>query len=157
MAVRTYRDGDHLVRCDRTGFTVYASETVREWNGLRVRRDVWEPRHPQEFARSIPDRQGVTDARPQPPIADYPKVGPVVTSFDGGHGAGATSLAVESGSGMSAGNTLRLGLANGSVQTVTLSAISGNALTIAPGLAAAATDGGFVQNYSAVVTATDGY
>ena len=60
-----YRSGDHLVVCDRSGRTVYASETRKEWNGLRVHKDYWEPRHPQEFVRGRRDDQLVRDARPE--------------------------------------------------------------------------------------------
>lgn len=159
MALRnTWRSGDHLVRCDRTGFTVYASETAKEWNGLRVRHESWEPRHPQEFVRGVHDRQGVDDARPQPSTpSGYPSVGPVVTSLEGGHSAGATTINVVSSSGMTAGDTLKLGLTTNEIQSVTLSAKAGNALTISPGLLAAATDGALVQDFSARVTATGGY
>lgn len=41
-----------------------ASETRKEWNGLRVHKDYWEPRHPQEFVRGRRDDQLVSDARP---------------------------------------------------------------------------------------------
>lgn len=62
---RKYRPGDHLVQCDRTGFTVYASETVKEWNGLRVRKESAEPRHPQDFVKGVRDDQTVHDPRPR--------------------------------------------------------------------------------------------
>ena len=35
------------------------------WDGLRVHKDFWEPRHPQDFVRSRPDDQSVRDARPE--------------------------------------------------------------------------------------------
>jgi hypothetical protein len=57
--------GEHLVVCDRSGRTVLASETRKEWNGLRVYKDYWEPRHPQEFVRGRKDDQLVKDARPE--------------------------------------------------------------------------------------------
>jgi hypothetical protein len=66
MTARTYRPGDHLVVCDRTGFVVYASDTVKEWTGLRVRRESAEQRHPQDHVKGRIDRQGVPDARPRP-------------------------------------------------------------------------------------------
>ncbi len=67
MIRRTYRPGDWLVKCDRTGFTVYASDTRKEWNGLRVRKESFETRHPQDFVKGREDRQAVPDARPRPP------------------------------------------------------------------------------------------
>lgn len=51
MAHRTYRPGDNLVVCQKSGRTCYASETRLEWNGLRVHRDHWDPRHPQDQVR----------------------------------------------------------------------------------------------------------
>lgn len=65
MIRKTYRPGDYLVVCDRTGFTVYASDTVKEWNGLRVRRQSFEHRQPQDFVKGREDRQAVPDARPR--------------------------------------------------------------------------------------------
>ena len=61
-----YVHGDHNVICDRSGFKVKASQTRMEWNGLRVRIEDWEPRHPQDFVRGRADRQTVADARPEP-------------------------------------------------------------------------------------------
>jgi hypothetical protein len=69
MIRKTYRPGAHLVVCDRTGFVVYAEDTVKEWTGLRVRRESAEQRHPQDHVKGRIDRQGVPDARPRP--ADY--------------------------------------------------------------------------------------
>ncbi len=63
---KDYRPGDWLITCDRTGYIVYASDTVREWNGLRVRRQSSEERHPQDFVRGVGDDQTVPFARPEP-------------------------------------------------------------------------------------------
>ena len=60
-----YKPGDHSVICDRTGMKVKASQTRKEWTGLIVRKESWEPRHPQEFIRGRPDRQAVQDPRPE--------------------------------------------------------------------------------------------
>lgn len=38
--------------CDRTGFRVLPGELVKEWTGLKVRRQSWESRHPQDFVRA---------------------------------------------------------------------------------------------------------
>lgn len=61
-----YKPGDHLVTCDRCGFTIYGSESKKTWDGLIVCPDDWEPRHPQDFVRAKPDNQSVADARPAP-------------------------------------------------------------------------------------------
>lgn len=59
------RIGDWKVICDRTGFECWASETVLEWNGLRVRRQSAEQRHPQDFVRGVPDNPTVPFTRPE--------------------------------------------------------------------------------------------
>lgn len=62
-----YIPGDPYVCCDRCGFDYRMSQTIKEWTGLRVCRKCWEPRHPQEFVKGVPDRRAVRDARPEPP------------------------------------------------------------------------------------------
>jgi hypothetical protein len=61
----TYRPGDWWVICERTGFMVYASETVKEWTGHIVRAQSFEEQHPQDFVRGVPDYQAVPFARPE--------------------------------------------------------------------------------------------
>lgn len=56
--------GDYNVQCDRTGFKMKRSQCRQEWNNLIVRKESWEPRHPQDFIRSKPDQQQVPDPRP---------------------------------------------------------------------------------------------
>ena len=63
-----YKPGDHLVTCDRCGFTIYASEAKKEWNGLIVCPADYDPRHPQDHVRAKADKQSVTDPRPAPAI-----------------------------------------------------------------------------------------
>lgn len=43
--------------CDRTGQNVPWSETELEWTGLRVKKTWLDPRHPQDFVKTIKDRQ----------------------------------------------------------------------------------------------------
>lgn len=57
--------GDHNVICDRTGKKILASESRKEWNGLRVWAEVWERRHPQDKLKSFEDNQMVPDPRPE--------------------------------------------------------------------------------------------
>lgn len=73
-----YRRGDFLRRCDKTGFRRYASETQKEWNNLIVRREEFEPRHPQEFVRGRKDERAVPDARPGPSSDTFIAAGSVV-------------------------------------------------------------------------------
>lgn len=60
-----YNLGSHLVRCDRSGKIYDAENTRKEWTGLIVGKDEWEPRHPQEFVRGIREDIAVRDARPK--------------------------------------------------------------------------------------------
>ena len=60
-----YAPGDYNVFCDRTGFKVKASECQMEWNGLLVRSESWEARHPQDTIRGVKDDQSVPIARPK--------------------------------------------------------------------------------------------
>ena len=60
--------GEHKMVCDRSGLTYPASEMRKEWNGLWVHKDYFEPRHPQEFVRGVNDDQSVRNARPDGPF-----------------------------------------------------------------------------------------
>lgn len=61
----TYIPGDHWVICDQTGFKVRRSQVVKQWDGLLVRRDQHDPRHPQELVKAKVDRVTVSDPRPR--------------------------------------------------------------------------------------------
>ena len=50
--------------CDRSGFKVRKSQTVKEWTGLVVDKRFTEERHPQDFVRGRPEIMAVQDARP---------------------------------------------------------------------------------------------
>lgn len=54
--------------CDRCGFKFKATDIRQEWTGLMVCADCWEPRHPQDFIRTTPDRMDVPFTRPVPAI-----------------------------------------------------------------------------------------
>ncbi len=50
---------------DRSGFRYRLREMRREWNGLLVGKDEWEPKHPQlEPLRARPDAQALRNPRP---------------------------------------------------------------------------------------------
>jgi hypothetical protein len=38
------KKGDYRVICDRSGFKVWASECIMEWNGLYVLKRFWDPK-----------------------------------------------------------------------------------------------------------------
>lgn len=61
-----FKFGEYNMICDRTGFKIKSGDAKREWNGLTVRKESWEPRHPQDFVRGRADRQAVPNARPEP-------------------------------------------------------------------------------------------
>lgn len=65
-----YKHGDYKVQCDFSGFMCHASETRVTWQGYRVRKDFWEPRHPQDFVRAVTDDPSAPDPRPKK-TADY--------------------------------------------------------------------------------------
>lgn len=50
-----YKPGDHWNVCQRCGFDMKQSESKKEWTGLIVCKDCWEPRHPQDFVRGRPE------------------------------------------------------------------------------------------------------
>lgn len=41
--------------CQRSGFKVKPENLVRQWDGLWVRKDLRERRHPQDFVRPVPE------------------------------------------------------------------------------------------------------
>ena len=47
--------GDYNAICDRCGRKFKASELQRTWDGFMVCPRDWEPRHPQDFVRGLPD------------------------------------------------------------------------------------------------------
>lgn len=54
----------HKVVCDISGQDFYADEVRKNWRGLIVGLDNWEPRHPQDFVKGRIDRQRVEGPRP---------------------------------------------------------------------------------------------
>lgn len=60
-----YRPGSYNKICDRTGFKVKVEAAQEEWTGATVRKQSWEPRHPQDQIRAIRDDQSVPDPNPE--------------------------------------------------------------------------------------------
>lgn len=60
-----FRPGDFNRICDITGFKVKASDTREQWDGLIVRKESWDFRHPQDFVKGKRDKQSVSRARPE--------------------------------------------------------------------------------------------
>ena len=109
------RVGDHLVVDDRTGFTVWASDTRREWNGALVRKQSWEARHPQDLVRGVPDRMRAEPTRPALAPDDQPGYGPYHTYLIADAIAGDASITVNNIVGFSIGDLIRIYLDNGDV------------------------------------------
>ena len=64
----SYESGNPWGICDRCGFKKRLSELRKEWNGLMVCKEDWEPRHPQDYlVRGRKDDQSVPNARPRQP------------------------------------------------------------------------------------------
>lgn len=61
----TYKHGDYNVICDYSGMKVKRSQCVKTWDGFLVRKELLEPRHPQDFVRGKKDKQSVPDPRPE--------------------------------------------------------------------------------------------
>lgn len=57
--------GDNWIICDRTGFRVRVSDSVEDWNGLRVGKKYSEQRNPQDFLRVKPDNMAARIVRPE--------------------------------------------------------------------------------------------
>lgn len=60
--------GNHWVTCDRCGCAIRAKDAKKEWTGLWVCPDDWEPRHPQDFVRGRYDEIAAQEpVRPESP------------------------------------------------------------------------------------------
>lgn len=65
-----FESGNYNAICDVCGFKRKASQIVERWDGLMVcsttiKSGCWEPRHPQDFIKPIPDQRGLPWTRPQ--------------------------------------------------------------------------------------------
>lgn len=72
-----FEPGDWNAVCRRCGAQKKASTLRRQWQGYYVCPEHWEPRHPQDFVRAVPDNPGVPWSQPDnlvyggPVILDY--------------------------------------------------------------------------------------
>jgi len=75
-----YVKGQWNACCDRCGIKYKSGQMKKEWTGLMVchgpgTADCWEPRHPQDRVRGVPDRQAPPWSRPMPtPVYVTPEV-----------------------------------------------------------------------------------
>lgn len=66
MSTKGFIPGEPLGICDRCGFKFRLKELRKEWTGLMVCKDDYDPRHPQDFVKGVKESGGVKDARPEP-------------------------------------------------------------------------------------------
>jgi len=59
------RKGDYRVICDRTGQKIWASEAKIEWNGLFVKKSVWDPKPEYLLIPNTMENLNVPIARPE--------------------------------------------------------------------------------------------
>lgn len=71
-----YVAGTWKACCDRCGFNFRNTQLRLEWTGLRVCRDCFEERHPQDMIRGVADRQAPPWVRPEPDPVDVGTVTP---------------------------------------------------------------------------------
>jgi hypothetical protein len=69
-----YEPGDWNARCSLCGGKFKGSELIKHWQGAWRCSECWEPRHPQDYVRAIPDKQ--TPPFTQPPLAVFRPVTP---------------------------------------------------------------------------------
>lgn len=67
MAGSYFKLGDHNAICYVCGFERKSSEMLLRWDGVYVCQDDWEPRHPQDFVRGVPEEQAPDWTQPEPP------------------------------------------------------------------------------------------
>jgi hypothetical protein len=60
-----YKAGSWNAVCDRCGFEFKAEELRKDWQGLMVCREDWEPRHEQDFIRTRTEKLVPPWTRPE--------------------------------------------------------------------------------------------
>jgi len=111
--------------CDRCGAVYYDNQIQQEWTGLMVcfgpgTRKCWEPRHPVDYLRSIPDDMGaVSNARPRQQTNLT-----TITAIKVAASSGATSIDVDSTTGMVATYQIGIELDNSEYHWTTISSVT---------------------------------
>lgn len=117
-----YVPGEFYRICDRTGFKIRDTKTRKEWTGLYVRDQSWEPRNAQDFVTGVRDDQTVWDARPRQTNVF---VGPASTVLIANAAAGAAIVSVNQTIGFSAGDRIGIMLDTGVMYVAIISQIVG--------------------------------
>lgn len=145
---KRWKLGDHLVVCDRTGFTRYASQTRKEWNGLRTWKRAWFPRQPQDLVKGLKDDMYVEDPRPRG-ITEF--IGPLTTELNGNHAAGVATINVTTSARFLPGDRVLIGLTNLQMFAVIVQGVPTlTTLTLVKPLPSGASNGAAIVNTTAV-------
>ena len=127
-----YVGGEWYRICDRTGFKIRDVRTKKEWNGLIVRGQSWEPRQPQDLVQGVTDDQTVTEPRPR---STNQFIGPLTTVTTAALAINATIVHLESTAGMAINDTLWIMMDNGSVMVTRITnVVSSLQVQISPGM-----------------------
>src|SRR6185312_4296892 len=129
---------------DRSGFKRRSFDTRKEWTGLIVDRNLWEPRQPQDFVKGIVDDQTVPEPRPRQPNVF---LGFLTTTTNANAALGATVIPLTSTAQMQNGDTVQIMLDSGVFFKSTISgAPSSTSITLAQGLPSIASSGALVED-----------
>ena len=63
-----WKSGDWWIHCDSCGKKIKASESKERWDGFRVCKEDWEPRHSLDFIRARQEKISVDFVRKQPDV-----------------------------------------------------------------------------------------
>ncbi len=127
-----YVGGDWYRIDDRTGFKVRQGQTRKEWNGLIVRNQSWEPRQPQDLVQGVADDQTVSEPRPRQ-VNQF--IGPLTTVTTAPLVINATVVHLQSSLRMLIGDTLWIMMDNGVVMVTFISSVPDSfTVHISPGM-----------------------
>jgi len=124
-----FRPGSFYRQDDKTGFPTRMEQTLKQWDSQIVDKRVYEVRHPQDFVRGTKDDQTVPDARP---VAPDTFVGPVWTTATSAVAIGALAVQVDSTSGFTIGDKIRIMLSDGTMFRATITGIAGSTISFTP-------------------------
>ena len=118
----TYVHGSWNMISDRSGFKHKRGDMRKEWDGSWVHKDDFDPRHPQDRVKGVPDDQSVAD--PRPGATDtYSETS---TTLDAEELAGQTVLSVASTASMTVGDSVILFMDNDQTHLSTIASFVAN-------------------------------
>ena len=63
--ITSFKAGDWVAICDRCGSKMHASKLKSTWDGFKVCKRCWYPKHPADHLRPVKDDPSVPWARPE--------------------------------------------------------------------------------------------